>query len=223
MPIDEKLWVLDKSETFALSGWLTQAETIRREANRLVFSHWDQIKTEQALSKSVVRRYIGYWNTYRALVEREAIGVHGGTYAEELIASILRARVAKDCEKDVQIHQSRWDKVAKREADICAIRNEELLVVIEVKSVLTKEEWGRTRQIKDDYQRLDRPPSYWLVAIRAEGLNEVLEKAVNDDSSCCVLSKQGRKIFTLPEQAIEIWKPLENWLDSLMATLARSV
>jgi len=44
MSLDEKLWVLDKSETFALSGWLTQAESIRREMNRLVFSHWDQVK-----------------------------------------------------------------------------------------------------------------------------------------------------------------------------------
>jgi hypothetical protein len=95
MSFDEKLWVLDKSETFALSGWLTQAETIRRELNRLAFSHWEQIKEEQALSKSILRRYVGYWHTHKALVDREAIGVHAGTYAEELIASIARARVLR--------------------------------------------------------------------------------------------------------------------------------
>lgn len=55
MSVDEKLWVLDKSETFALSGWLTQAETICRKVNRLVFSHWDEVKKEQALSKSLLR------------------------------------------------------------------------------------------------------------------------------------------------------------------------
>jgi len=216
MSLDEKLWVLDKSETFALSGWLTQAETIRREMNRLVFSHWNQIKDEQALSKSVLRRYVGYWHTHRDLVDREAIGVHGGTYAEELIASIVRARVLKDCGKDIQIYQNRWDKDAKHEADICATRNKRLLLVIEVKSALTREEWKRTRQIKADYQKLANPPSYWLLAIRADSLDEVLQKAVNDDPSCCVLSKQGRKAFTLPGQDIEIWKPLENWLDALM-------
>ena len=219
MALDEKLWVLDKSETFALSGWLTQAETIRREMNRLVFSHWKQIKDEQALSKSVLRRYIGYTNTHRALVDRESIGTHGGTYAEELIASIVRARVEKDSQQGIQVHQNHWDKVAKREADICAMRNNKLLVVIEVKSVLTKEEWRQTRQIKEDYQKLDSPPSYWLIAIRADGLDESLEKALDDDPGSCVLSKQGKKIFTLPEQTLEIWKPLENWLDSLMDAL----
>jgi len=219
MALDEKLWVLDKSETFALSGWLTQAETIRREMNRLVFSHWNQIKDEQALSKSVLRRYIGYSNTHRALIDRESIGTHGGTYAEELIASIVRGRVAKDSQQDIQLHQNRWDKVAKREADICAMRSDKLLVVIEVKSVLTKEEWRKTRQIKEDYQKLESPPSYWLIAIRGDGLDKPLEKALDDDPASCVLSKQGRKIFTLPEQSIEIWKPLENWLELLMDAL----
>jgi hypothetical protein len=219
VPIDEKLWVLDKSETFALSGWLTQAETIRREMNRLVFSHWNQIRDEQALSKSVLRRYIGYTNTHRALVDRESIGTHGGTYAEELIASIIRARVARDFQEDIHIHQNLWDKIAKREADVCAMRNDKLLLVIEVKSVLTKEEWRKTRQIKEDYQKLESPPSYWLIAIRADGLDEPLEKALDDDSASCVLSKQGRKIFTLPEQKLEMWKPLENWLDVMMEAL----
>jgi hypothetical protein len=79
MSFDEKLWVLDKSETFALSGWLTQAGTIRREMSRLVFSHWEKITEEQALSKSVLRRYVGYWHTHKALLDREANGVHGGT------------------------------------------------------------------------------------------------------------------------------------------------
>jgi len=219
VPLDEKLWVLDKSETFALSGWLTQAETIRREMNRLVFAHWEQVKDEQALSKSVLRRYVGYTNTHRALINREAIGTHGGTYAEELIASIVRARVAKDSEDRVQVHQNRWDKTAQREADICLIMDSKTLVVIEVMSALTKEEWRKTRLIKEDYQKLDSPPSYWILAIRADGLDESLEKAVNDDPTCCVLSKQGRKIFTAPEQTLDIWKPLENWLDSLMAAL----
>jgi hypothetical protein len=47
-------------------------------------------------------------------------------------------------------------------------------------------------------------------------LDESLENALDDDPGYCVLSKQGRKIFTLPEQTLEIWKPLENWRDSLM-------
>lgn len=219
MPLDEKLWVLDKSETFALSGWLTQAETIRREMNRLVFSHWDQVKEERALSKSILRRYVGYWHTYRALLDREAIGVHGGTYAEELVASVVRARVQRDFGNDMQILQNHWDKIVKREADICALRHDKLLVVIEVKSALTKDEWKKTRQTKEEYQKLSNPPGYWLLAMRADGLDEALQNAVNDDSTCCVLSKQGRKTFDLPEQSIEIWKPLENWLDALVKTL----
>jgi hypothetical protein len=223
MPFDEKLWVLDKSETFALSGWLTQAETIRREINRLVFSHWEQIRDEQVLSRSVLRRYVGYWQTHKALVDREAIGVHGGTYAEELIASIVRARVTKDSLKNVEIQQNRWDRDAKREADICFLRDGKLVLVIEVKSALNREEWKRAGQIKEDYQKLADPPGYWLLAIRADALDSALEMAVNEDSSCCVLSKQGRKIVDLPEQDLKIWKPLEHWLDSLMASLKTSI
>jgi hypothetical protein len=219
MPFDEKLWVFDKAETFALSGWLTQAETIRREMNRLVFSAWKQITEEQALSKSVLRRYVGYRHTQKALVDREAIGVHGGTYAEELIASIVRARVMQKFPNEIEIHQNRWDKTAKREADICFLRKGKLAVVIEVKSALTKEEWKRVAQIKEDYNKLEEPPSYWLLAIRADALDDVLEKAVNEDSSCCVLSKQGRRMFELPEDDLRVWKPLEPWLDRLMSSL----
>jgi hypothetical protein len=219
MSVDEKLWVLDKSETFALSGWLTQAETIRREINRLVFSHWDEVKKEQALSRSLLRRYIGYWHTHRELSEKEAMGVHGGTYAEDLVASVFRARIVRDCEENIQVFQNRWDKTVKREADICAVRDKQLLAVIEVKSALTREEWKRTRQTKEDYQKLPTPPSYWLLAIRADGLDPATKNVVADDASCCVLSAEGRKLFTLPEQGLEIWKPLEGWLDALIGSV----
>jgi hypothetical protein len=222
MSVDEKLWVLDKSETFALSGWLTQAETIRREINRLVLSHWDEVKKEQALSKSLLRRYIGYWHTHRDLSEKEAMGVHGGTYAEDLVASFFRARIVKDFGENLQVFQNHWDKTVKREADICAIRDKRLLAVIEVKSALTKEEWKRIRQAKEDYQKLPTPPSYWSLAIRADGLDPLIKNQVVDDPTCCVLSAEGRKAFMLPEQALEIWKPLENWLDTLMETLNKN-
>ena len=79
--------------------------------------------------------------------------------------------------------------------------------MIEVKSALTKEEWKRAAQIKEDYDRLDNPPSYWLLAIRADALDATLEKAVDEDARCCVLSKHGRKM------------PLEPWLDKLMSSL----
>jgi hypothetical protein len=219
MSFDEKLWMLDKSETFALSGWLTQAETIRREMNRLVFSHWEKIKEEQALSKSVLRRYVGYWHTHKALVDREAIGVHGGTYAEELIASIVRARVVRQFPNELGLHQNRWDKIAKREADICLLHRGRLVVVIEIKSALTKEEWRKAAQIKEDYNKLDNPPTYWLLAIRADGLDAGLEEAIDRDAFCCVLSRQGRKIFELPEHDLKVWKPLEPWLDKLMSAV----
>lgn len=220
MALDEKLWVLDKCETLALSGWLSEALTIRREMNLLVFDHWDKVKREKALSRSVLRRYVGYWNTHRALVDREAIGVHGGHYAEELIASVVRARI-KYVKKDVEIHQNRWDKIAKRESDICAIRKDKTVLVIEVKSALTKQEWEKTRQIKEIYQKLSDPPAYWLVALRVDALDAALEGAVDNDPTCCVLTKQGRgrkggDIFKLPEEKIEIWKTLEDWLDLLM-------
>ncbi len=109
--------------------------------------------------------YVGYTNTHRALIEREAIGTHGGTYAEELIASIVRARVAKESEDGVQIHQNHWDKTTQREADICAILNKQILVVIEVsaKSALTKEEWRKLGKSK----RIIRS----LIAPRATGLS----------------------------------------------------
>jgi hypothetical protein len=145
--------------------------------------------------------------------------VHGGTYAEELIASIVRARVIQEFPNHVQIHQNRWDKTAKREADICLLRKDRLAVVIEVKSALTKEEWKRVAQIKEDYNRLDNPPNYWLLAIRADALDATLEKAVDEDARCCVLSKQGRKMFELPEHDLRVWKPLEPWLDKLMSSL----
>jgi hypothetical protein len=221
MSFDEKLWVLDKSETFALSGWLTQAETIRRELNRLVFSHWEEITKEQALSKSVLRRYIGYWHTHKALVEREAIGVHGGTYAEELIASIVRARVLQEFGEEIQVRQSHRDKTAQREADICLLRKDKPVVVIEVKSELTKDEWEKIGIIKRDYQKLESRPSYWLLAIRASSLDDSLEKAVDDDACSCVLSKGGKKVLDIPEHKLQVWKPLEPWLDNLIASLKR--
>ena len=190
MPLDEKLWVLDNSETFALSGWLTQAETIRREMNRLVFSHWDQAKEEQALSKSILRRYVRYWHTHRALVDREAIGVHGGTYAEELVASIVRARIQKDFGNDIQILQNHWDTVVKREADICALRHDKLLAVIEVKSALTKREWKKTRQTKEDHQKLSNPVwSKILSALKRLGFRSrnFLAQLVSETSRACTI------------------------------------
>jgi hypothetical protein len=50
MSISDKMWVLDKSETFALAAWLAQATNVRREINRMLFSNWQSVKAERALS-----------------------------------------------------------------------------------------------------------------------------------------------------------------------------
>jgi hypothetical protein len=93
MHVNDRMWVLDKSETFALSAWLAQAVNVRREINRLLFSEWEEVKSARALSFSILRRYIGYWNAHRDLTEREAMGTHGGNYAEEIVASIIRGLI----------------------------------------------------------------------------------------------------------------------------------
>ena len=99
------------------------------------------------------------------------------------------------------------------------LRKDRLVVVIGIKSALTKEEWKRAANIKEDYKKLDSPPSYWLLAIRADSHDASLEKAVNEDDCCCVLSREGRKMLELPEHELKVWKPLEPWLDNLIASL----
>lgn len=220
MQINEKLWVLDKTETLALSAWLSEAESIRREINKLVFDHWDEAKDEKALSRSLLRRYVAYRHAYEALVQRESTGVHGGTYSEELIASVIRAKFANTTD-EIEIRQSHWDRTAYREADICLLRGDQPLVVIEVKSALTKDELRKAAEARESWSKLPAPPSYWVAAIRAEGLDAKTEDEVNADPHCCVLSKQGRKILSLPEEKLEIWKPIEPWLDSLATAVSQ--
>jgi len=91
--------------------------------------------------------------------------------------------------------------------------------VIEVKSELTKDEWKKIETIKEDYRKLDPPPTYWLLAIRAGALDPLLEKAINEDARCCVLSKEGKKVLDIPEHKLQVWKPLEPWLDNLVFSL----
>jgi hypothetical protein len=73
--------------------------------------------------------------------------------------------------------------------------------------------------LRDDYKKLDNPPSYWLLAIRAGVLDAALEKAVEEDPGCCVLSKEGKKVLEIPEHELRVRKPLEPWLDSLVLSI----
>src|ERR1700730_15864180 len=116
--INEKMWVLDKSETFALSAWLAQAGKFRREINRLALSNWADVKSARALSFSILRRYIGYWNAHRDLMEKEAMGTHGGNYAEEIVASIIRAHVRDQFGEKFHVRQNVWLSDMKKEPDI---------------------------------------------------------------------------------------------------------
>jgi hypothetical protein len=48
MAVNDRMWVLDKSESFVLSAWLAQAVNVRREINRLLFWDWAEVKSAQA-------------------------------------------------------------------------------------------------------------------------------------------------------------------------------
>jgi len=139
MPIGDQMWMLDKSETFALSGWLTEAETIRKETNRLVLSNWAQVKSESSLSVSILRRYIGYWNAYREFTDHRAMGTHGGGYAEDLVASIVRSIVNAKFGERFHILQNQWIPEVQMEADISVWevsgKDFRLRAILEVKSV----------------------------------------------------------------------------------------
>ena len=173
MSIGDKLWVLDKSETFALAAWLAQATNVRREINRLLFSNWADVKAERALSFSLLRRHIGYWNSYVDLTDREAMGTHGGNYAEELIASIVRGLVVQRFGERFEVRQNVWLNDMKKEPDISIWKKpDELRAVIEVKTVLDKAQWADVKEQRAAY--LERRPSsdFRLVALRGSGLPE---------------------------------------------------
>jgi hypothetical protein len=81
-----------------------------------------------------------------------------------------------------------------------------LVVVIEIKSALTKAEWKKAAQIKEDYNKLDNPPNYWLLAIRADGLDSGLHSYRRRRLLLCAF-KAGRKIFELPEHDLKSGSP----------------
>jgi len=141
------------------------------------------------------------------LVDREAIGVHGGTYAEELIASIVRARVVQRFPNELELHQNRWDKTAKREADICLLHRGRLVVVIEIKSALTKEEWKKAAQIKEDYNKLDNPPNYWLLAIRADGLDSGLAQLSTETPAAVCFQGRGERYSSYQSTILKSGSP----------------
>jgi hypothetical protein len=213
-----ELWNLGKEETLAYSEWLIKAELIRNQINQSAFLDWDKTTKEHRLSKCVLQRYIDYVHVSKRLIPREALGTHPGTYAEDLIAAIVRARIAQEC-PDVEVQQNKWHKTPWREADISLLRNGSLRIVIEVKSALTKDEWEKIQEAREAYKKLDDPPSYWLVAIRVDALDAALKEAIDNDAHCCVLSKEGRKLITIPADKLQVWKPLEPWLDNLIAAL----
>ena len=226
--IDEKMWVLDKSENFALSAWLAQAGNVRREINRLSRENWAQVKSRHALSFSILRRYIGYWNAYKDLTNRESMGTHGGTYAEEIVASVIRAWVRGKPNNALEVQQNEWLKELKKEPDISiwapgAPGSRDLLSVVEVKTVLDKAQWEDVKEQRTKYHTWRSSVSFWLVALRAAGLTASLRSEIDQEPWACVLWDKGGPATDLREKDITIWKPIETLLEAAIEPLDQYV
>jgi hypothetical protein len=214
------MWVLDKSETFALAAWLAQATNVRREINRMLFSNWQSVKAERALSFSLLRRHIGYWNAHLDLTDREAMGTHGGNYAEELIASIVRGLVEHRFGNGFDVRQNVWLNDVKKEPDISIWKKpDELRAVIEVKTVLDKAQWADVKEQRSVYQKKNPSPDFRLIAFRASGLLDSVKNEIGQEQWACVLWDKGGKGASLRESEIVIWKPIEDALDAAMEQL----
>jgi hypothetical protein len=220
MSVDERMWVLDKSETFALAGWLAQAVNVRREINRLVFSNWKEVKSARALSFSLLRRHIGYWNAHLDLTDREAMGTHGGKYAEELVASIIRGLVHREFGDRFEVRQNHWLNDVKKEPDISiSDKSEQLQSVIEVKTVLDKAQWADVKEQRLSYLAKHPSVDFRLIAFRAAGLPEAAKSEISEEPWACVLWIKGGTGSGLRESDISIWKPIEDALDAAIEKL----
>ena len=223
MSIHEKMWALDKSEIFALSAWLAQAGNVRREISRLGLENWAEVKSERALSVSILRRYIGYRNAYEDLTRRESMGTHGGTYVEEIVASVIRAHVQGQFGDRFEVQQNVWLKELKKEPDISiwagSGESAELRAVMEVKTVLDKSQWTDVKDQRDKYLSWRPTLDFRLIALRAAGLPDSLKKEIDQEPWVCVLWDKGGVGSNLRESEIKVWKPIEDSLEAAMECL----
>ena len=175
-----------------------------------------------ALSYSLLRRHMGYWNAHRELTEREAMGTHGGNYAEEMVASILRGLVNQKFEVRFEVRQNVWLRELQREPDISVWESDKLCAVVEVKTVLDKSQWTDVKEQRNAYLMRHPDADFRLVALRASGLSNSVKEEINKEAWACVLWNKSGAGGSLLESDITIWKPIEEALEAAMEHLQLS-
>ena len=151
------------------------------------------------------------------------MGTHGGMYAEETVASIIRANVQARFGDTFEVRQNEWLKELKKEPDISIWAGlgdaKELRTVVEIKTVLDRSQWTDVMEQRAKYLSWCSKIDFRLIALRATALTPEIRKEIENAPWACVLWEKSGGGAYLRESEIRIWKPIEDSLEAAIECL----
>lgn len=144
MSLEERIWALDKDEVSLLRSYFTGITTCHEERDVIVAKKWSDIKKNQGLTHSIVRRMITYYKYIKEYSERmeRPLGREAGTYFEDIIFSPLKALLDEKCGGRIKISRNKKiEDIGKPDIIIEDSKTGKVLCLIEIKAWLNRTDW----------------------------------------------------------------------------------
>lgn len=187
MNLDREFNLLDKQEFMIFKEHHLKLKSIRDEYNFLIYKHWDKVKEESILTKSIISRLENFYRFLQSVAteeKKEKLGPESGTYLEDIIYSSLTgylnfsfqgSNVQLKSTRQTSIYLKTNGKWIRRIPDIVLSIKEKKLIALEIKVNLLKSDLDRYQETKELMHK-NKIDYYIIASYVGPDLDEKLSK-----------------------------------------------